>query len=277
MDKKPQKAFNSESSDKTKPKHEKIKANKYASFGGKKNTLSVIAIIFGVLGIVLSLAKPVALFCCFIGIIFGIASIVKKQKKGPAIAGIACGAVGIILVVVFYFLGFGLTSIIDAILGDEYLYNENPEKFCATRPSHELCNTNSKKKVTKKQETCEENLDGAGCAKDSEEYWNAFCKKYPTNIQCTVDEVDTSWVEDYIDKLLESNGGNPDETDIPDGLVDTFKDYVSCLNDAGLKISSYEDFAKLDELKSDEITQETIDDSLKCNEAFEKNIEKFNN
>jgi hypothetical protein len=92
---------------------------------GGVNVISLLALIFGIVSVPLDL-------CCYVGIPFGVAAIVlgvigvvrannsgtfefgqgrSAGGKGMAIAGVACGAGGIILLIVVAFIGIGIQSL----------------------------------------------------------------------------------------------------------------------------------------------------------------------
>jgi hypothetical protein len=92
---------------------------------GGTNILGILALVFGIVSIPLDL-------CCYIGLPFAIAAIVlgivgvvranstgvfdvnqgrSAPGKGMAIAGIACGAGGIVVLIILAFVGLGLQSL----------------------------------------------------------------------------------------------------------------------------------------------------------------------
>lgn len=72
----------------------------------KSNVLSIFALIFGIIGLVLSCIL-IGFVPSVIGLILGIAALAKKQSKGLSIAGLVCGTMGIFfsLCMLLYYIG----------------------------------------------------------------------------------------------------------------------------------------------------------------------------
>ena len=83
---------------------------------GNGNIFGLLAMIFGIISLPL-------MFCCYLGVPFGIAAIVlgilgnqrvssgQANNKGMALAGIICGAAGIALLVILIGVGVGLNAL----------------------------------------------------------------------------------------------------------------------------------------------------------------------
>lgn len=68
----------------------------------KSNTLSILSLIFGIVGLLLSCIF-IGIIPCIAALILGIIAIPKNQSKGMAIGGIVCSAVGILIFIVMLF------------------------------------------------------------------------------------------------------------------------------------------------------------------------------
>lgn len=62
----------------------------------KSNVLSILSLIFGIIGLLLS-CLTVGIVLCIPALILGIVALTKKQSKGMSIAGIVCSAIGILI------------------------------------------------------------------------------------------------------------------------------------------------------------------------------------
>lgn len=62
----------------------------------QNNTLSTLALIFGIIGLLLSVII-IGILPAVIGFAIGIVALIKKQSKGMAIAGIVCSVLGMVL------------------------------------------------------------------------------------------------------------------------------------------------------------------------------------
>jgi hypothetical protein len=83
---------------------------------GNANIFGLLSMIFGIISLPLSL-------CCFLGVLLGVAGIVlgvigviranagQATNKGMSIAGIACGAGSFVLLILSFFISFGLSSL----------------------------------------------------------------------------------------------------------------------------------------------------------------------
>lgn len=85
----------------------------YGSGKGKGTGLGVASMVCGILAIVLICSVYVGLpiltyaapICGIVAIVLGIVQIVKNESKGMAIAGIVCGAVGLLIFVALILIG----------------------------------------------------------------------------------------------------------------------------------------------------------------------------
>lgn len=72
----------------------------------KNNALSILALIFGIIGLVLA-CLLIGFVPSVIGLILGIVALAQKQSKGLSIAGLVCGAMGMLfsLCMLLYYIG----------------------------------------------------------------------------------------------------------------------------------------------------------------------------
>lgn len=85
----------------------------YGSGKGKGTGLGVASMVCGILSILLICCVYVGLpiltyaapICGIVAIVLGIVQIVKNESKGMAIAGIVCGAVGLLIFVALILIG----------------------------------------------------------------------------------------------------------------------------------------------------------------------------
>lgn len=98
--------------------------NDYGSGKGQGTGLGIASMVCGILSIVLLCCVPYApIILGIVAIVLGIVQIVKNEKKGMAIAGIVCGAVGLVV----YVLLVGVVAYMISTEGyEEFLeyYNE---------------------------------------------------------------------------------------------------------------------------------------------------------
>ena len=145
---------------------------------GAKKGLSIIALVFGILGLVLCWVPYLGLICCLVGIIIGIIALVKKNQKGTAIAGLICGIIGIIPALIISFITGEFISIFSGISG------------------------------------------GSDAPKPN-----------------------SGWTTDYLEEVVEEKG--IDYSDVPQEYIDAFNDFEACLSDAGVEVSSWDEFENL--------------------------------
>lgn len=67
----------------------------------KSNALSILSLIFGILGLVLS-CLIIGFLPALVGLILGIVALAQKQSKGMAITGIVCGAIGVLFAMILF-------------------------------------------------------------------------------------------------------------------------------------------------------------------------------
>lgn len=86
---------------------------------GQSNGLGIASMVLGILSLVTICCVPYApIILGLIAVILGIVQIVKNEKKGMAIAGIVCGAIGLIAYVALFALG---TYALSTGIYDEFL------------------------------------------------------------------------------------------------------------------------------------------------------------
>ncbi len=86
--------------------------NDYSSGKGQGTGLGIASMVCGILSIVTICCLPYApIVLGIVAIVLGIVQIVKNEKKGMAIAGIVCGAVGLIGYILILAIGaYALSS-----------------------------------------------------------------------------------------------------------------------------------------------------------------------
>ena len=104
-----------------------------------KKGLSVVALVFGILGLVACWAPFFGLICCLVGVVLGIVALVKKNQKGMAIAGLVCGAIGIIPAALISIATGALVSIFGGVASELDEYSKDPINYCAKNPTSSLC------------------------------------------------------------------------------------------------------------------------------------------
>ena len=102
----------------------------YGSGKGQGTGLGIASMVCGILSIVLICSTYVGLpiltyaapVCCIVAIVLGIVQIVKNESKGMAIAGIVCGAVGLLIFVALILIGIWAinSGVYESILSEYY-------------------------------------------------------------------------------------------------------------------------------------------------------------
>ena len=64
----------------------------------KNNTISILSLIFGIIGLILSFLV-IGIVPCIAGLVLGIISLMRGQNKGMSITGIVCSSIGIVVAV----------------------------------------------------------------------------------------------------------------------------------------------------------------------------------
>ena len=224
-----------------------------------KKALSVIALVFGILGLVSCVSGFFALVCCLVGIIVGIVALVKKHQKGMAIAGLVCGAVGIIPAVLFSVVwGAGLSML--SGLGGVADFSSDPTKYCEQNPDSILCDEDADIKINgqpidtgKKDTDTDTNTNtnkntGSDTKKDSSSNKNTS-------------KTGSGWTLEYLKEVAKEKGVSYAE--IPEGYKTAFSDFEVCLSDAGIVVSSWEEFENLSE-DSDDMSLDQAMGLLNC-------------
>ena len=205
------------------------------SANGEKKALSIVALIFGILGIVFCWSGFFALACCLVGLICGIIALVKKHQKGMAVAGLVCGAVGLIPAILFSFIWGGIATMFSGGIVDA----------CKDDPS---CN------VTINGQTVTNNQTDKPVDKPVETPTST--KDYST----VVNDIYDALVEDDDDaKALPEND-----------LKDVISDLITCLDKAGVKIKSIDDLDMLEDEDGEE-----NEEAEECGDDFEEDIYKL--
>ena len=106
----------------------------------KSNTLSILTLIFGIIGLFLSFVASGTLLC-IVSLVLGIIALCKKQSKGMSIAGIACSAIGLFVTIIMVAVSLMITGSSDSdtvesgsetakasISGTEYIPPEEAEE-----------------------------------------------------------------------------------------------------------------------------------------------------
>lgn len=79
----------------------------------KSNTLSILSLILGIIGLLLSFAASGTLFC-IVSLVLGIIALCKKQSKGMGIAGVVCSAVGLFITIIMVIVSLILIGNVDS-------------------------------------------------------------------------------------------------------------------------------------------------------------------
>ncbi|MBR3368279.1 DUF4190 domain-containing protein [Candidatus Saccharibacteria bacterium] len=221
-----------------------------------KKALSIVALVFGILGLISCAGGPIALVLCLVGVICGIVALVKKQQKGMAIAGLVCGAVGIIPALLFSFLWGGLASLIGQGID---ACKDDPSCSMTINGKSIDYDLNKDSKKDDSSDTKKDNTD------DTKKTDTDNTKKTDTDNTKKTDTDNTNknstssatgWTYDYLKELAEEKGGKI--SDVPQEYIDAFKDFEVCLADEGFKISSWKEFESL----SDDTDDMTMDQAL---------------
>lgn len=77
----------------------------------KKKLLSILSIVFAVVGIFTMCVPGLSLLCCVTAIVLGIIALVKKQIKVPAILGLVFGGIGSLVAVLLLMTDLMLNSV----------------------------------------------------------------------------------------------------------------------------------------------------------------------
>ncbi len=77
----------------------------------KKKLLSILSIVFAVVGIFAMCVPGLSLLCCVTAIVLGIIALVKKQIKVPAILGLVFGGIGSLVAVLLLMMDLMLNSV----------------------------------------------------------------------------------------------------------------------------------------------------------------------
>lgn len=77
----------------------------------KKKLLSILSIVFAVVGIFAMCVPGLSLLCCVTAIVLGIIALVKKQIKVPAILGLVFGGIGSLVAVLLLMMNLMLNSV----------------------------------------------------------------------------------------------------------------------------------------------------------------------
>ncbi|MBR3368277.1 DUF4190 domain-containing protein [Candidatus Saccharibacteria bacterium] len=187
----------------------------------EKKALSIVALVFGILGIISCWAPFFGLICCLVGVILGIVALVKKNQKGMAIAGLVCGAIGLIPAVIISLATGALVSFFGGAID-----------ACKDDPS---CN------VTINGQSVNNNPTPA-----------------PTPTP-TPSSNNSKLVDDIYEELTAED--EDAEAVPEDDMKGAISDYLVCLDKAGIKISSMDDvYALEDEDDVDEAVEECSDE-----------------
>lgn len=84
----------------------------YGSGKGQSKGLGIASMVLGIVSIVITCCGLwyVSLICGVVAVVLGIVQIVKNESKGMAIAGIVCGALGIIFGILLVVFAVALAS-----------------------------------------------------------------------------------------------------------------------------------------------------------------------
>lgn len=77
----------------------------------KKKLLSILSIVFAVVGIFAMCVPGLSFLCCVTAIVLGIIALVKKQIKVPAILGLVFGGIGSLVAVLLLMMNLMLNSV----------------------------------------------------------------------------------------------------------------------------------------------------------------------
>ncbi len=210
-----------------------------------KKGLSIVALIFGILGIVSCWTGFFALACCLVGVIVGIVALVKKSQKGMAIAGLICGALGLIPAIIFSIVWGGAAMLFGGVSD----YASDPVKYCEQNPNDWKCDEDSTITINgqtidnKKTDSSDDNT------------------KKEDDTKKNTSKTGSGWTLDYLKEVAKEKG--VDYADIPDGYKIAFNDFEVCLDDAGIKVSSWDEFEALNE-DSDDLSMSQAMGLLSC-------------
>lgn len=230
-----------------------------------KKALSVVALVFGILGLVSCASGFFALVCCLVGIIVGIVALVKKHQKGMAIAGLVCGAVGIIPAILFSVVwGAGLS-----MLGGLNGIVENPSEYCKQNPDSILCDEDADIKINGQPiDTGKKDTD-TDTNTDTNKNTSSDTKKNTSSNKNT-STTGSGWTLEYLKEVAKEKGVSYAE--IPEGYKTAFSDFEICLSDAGIVVSSWEEFENLSE-DSDDMSLDQAMGLLNCAMALQEATE----
>ncbi len=196
-----------------------------------KKALSIVALVFGILGLIACWAPFFGLICCLVGVIIGIVALVKKHQKGMAIAGLICGAVGLIPAVIISIATGALVSFFGGVVD-----------ACKDDPKCEITVNPTDNPVDK---PVDKPVDAPTPS-----------PKYST----VVNDIYDALVEDDEDaKALPEND-----------LKDVISDLITCLDKAGVKVESIDDFDMLEDEDGEE-----NEEAGECGDDFEEDIYKL--
>lgn len=102
----------------------------------KSNVLSILALIFGIIGLVLSFIL-IGFLPAIAGLILGIVALTKNQSKGLSIAGVICSAIGILISIIIFMAAISTpdSESVNNIVEEEN--EQTPILNNATEPSEE--------------------------------------------------------------------------------------------------------------------------------------------
>lgn len=213
---------------------EKEASNNKSKKGEESKVLAIISLVFGIVGIVSCWSGFFGLACCLAGLIIGIVALVKKQNKGMSIAGIVCGAVGLPVAIIVSILAGAFLSFFGGVANDLNAYTKDPEGFCKSNPNSVHCTSS-----------------------DSNSNNNNNANNSSNNTDKVVDEV-----YDYFADML----GDEAELLPEDDFKASIKDFVVCLDKAGVKMESADD---LEDIEDDDSNEEAAE----CYADFQDGIE----
>ncbi len=109
----------------------------------ESKALAIVALVLGIIGIIFCWAPFFGLICCLAGVILGIVALVKKQQKGMAIAGLVCGAVGLISSILISIATGAIVSLFGGAINEAQEYLKDPTAYCKAHPDYSDCKSSS--------------------------------------------------------------------------------------------------------------------------------------
>ena len=204
-----------------------------------KKALSVVALVFGILGLVSFISGFFAVVCCLVGVIVGIVALVKKHQKGMAIAGLVCGAVGILPAILFSFVwGAGLAGL-SLLGGAANDFTSDPINYCEQNPDSFFCDEDANIEING------QTID-TGTKTDTDNTNNKKDNSSSTNKNS---KTGSGWTLEYLKEVAKEQGVS--YSDIPEDYKTALADFEVCLSDAGIVVSSWEEFESLSDDSDD--------------------------